>query len=89
VGRERRTAEVCFCRLRTSGWKHSGTRIWAADDLHEDFRAGIVIVILQALTFAPSRVDGLELHTEKQKGRTVYKIVYSDVTEKPETRLGY
>jgi len=44
-------------------------------------------VTVPAFPLKSPRVDQIERQLEKQKNRTVYKIVYSDVTEKPETQF--
>jgi len=39
-------------------------------------------------SFDPQSID-LQFNWKHREDCTVYKIVYSDVTEKPETRLSY
>jgi hypothetical protein len=50
-------------------------------------RAEILVAILHALRLTLLPVDRLDFQLEKQKNRTVYKIVYSGVTEKPEMQF--
>ena len=46
-----------------------------------------LVATLLTLPLNSSRIEGIEFQSEKQKNGTVYKIVYSDVTEKPEMQF--